>query len=149
MRITDETEILFNGERTAYECAVCGAETVAVRCGICRKATYCSIDCQRRDWRNGHNTECYLHLNLSVRDGTANFMEAYGCGQGEELGRLGGPFTSISREREATFRAHVIGNVTLCPGFSDEIIEGVFVQKQASETEYLHCTYGDFRSPVE
>ncbi|KAJ7627870.1 hypothetical protein B0H17DRAFT_1110404 [Mycena rosella] len=41
------------------ECAKISAKTEFQRCSGCRSASYCSIECQRRDWKEGgHRAEC-------------------------------------------------------------------------------------------
>lgn len=45
-------------------CSFCGAGSARKQCGSCRTAVYCSIDCQRSDWK-GHKLTC-------VKPGRAN-----------------------------------------------------------------------------
>ena len=47
-------------------CSCCGAASSSLkRCGRCHTVSYCSVDCQRNDWKAGHKTAC------TVSDGTA------------------------------------------------------------------------------
>jgi hypothetical protein len=43
-------------------CSFCSSpegETIKhKRCSACKQRLYCSIDCQRNDWRKGHKNEC-------------------------------------------------------------------------------------------
>ncbi len=45
-------------------CFMCGARQKEIRpasmktCGRCKKAYYCSVNCQRRHWERWHKTEC-------------------------------------------------------------------------------------------
>ncbi|PRP87500.1 pcdc2/rp-8 (programmed cell death protein 2) [Planoprotostelium fungivorum] len=39
-------------------CTTCGVNGAEKRCSSCKKATYCSKDCQSRDWKNGHKEAC-------------------------------------------------------------------------------------------
>ena len=50
---------------------------VAQRCSSCHIASYCSIECQTRDWqRNGHNVVCKYHTMNENIDGS--FIDAIG-----------------------------------------------------------------------
>ena len=41
------------------QCVQCSAFLlVAQTCSRCKKAVYCSVDCQRVHWRSGHKREC-------------------------------------------------------------------------------------------
>lgn len=42
----------------ANACAACSAPAAPKLCSACRGAHYCSRDCQRRHWRNGHREVC-------------------------------------------------------------------------------------------
>jgi hypothetical protein len=46
------------------KCDYCGApEPTTIphkRCSQCKQRLYCSIDCQRLDWKNGHNKQCKI-----------------------------------------------------------------------------------------
>jgi len=47
-------------------CSCCGAASSSLkRCGGCHAVSYCSVDCQRNDWKAGHKTSC------TVSKGTA------------------------------------------------------------------------------
>lgn len=49
-------------------CTCCGAASDSLkRCGRCHAVSYCSVDCQRRDWKAGHKSAC------TVSDGAAAF----------------------------------------------------------------------------
>jgi len=43
-------------------CSFCGSkesETIKhKRCSACRQRLYCSSDCQKQDWKQGHKEEC-------------------------------------------------------------------------------------------
>ena len=41
-------------------CIVCKGESIGV-CGDCRISSYCSVECQRHDYRFVHKHECHLH----------------------------------------------------------------------------------------
>lgn len=46
------------------KCEYCGTGQVKLkRCGQCRKVAYCSVDCQKKDWKRKHSTECKAELN--------------------------------------------------------------------------------------
>lgn len=71
---------LMNARRDV--CEACGAEATAVRklklCGNCKKASYCSADCQKAHWAEEHKAHCKLLQQLrelqqnqaSTSDGT-------------------------------------------------------------------------------
>ncbi|KAF6746350.1 hypothetical protein DFP72DRAFT_855405 [Ephemerocybe angulata] len=40
------------------------AITVNMKCGSCESVAYCSLECQREDWDNGHRVECASLLKL-------------------------------------------------------------------------------------
>lgn len=42
-------------------CAWCGSPSLTV-CGRCKSRAYCSTECQRNDWKSGHQTAC-AHVN--------------------------------------------------------------------------------------
>ncbi|KAJ7147171.1 hypothetical protein C8R43DRAFT_543572 [Mycena crocata] len=55
---------LLSAEILAYRtCSACyKSENKKIkfrRCGACQKAAYCSVDCQKKDWKN-HKTRCHL-----------------------------------------------------------------------------------------
>jgi len=133
------------GENGKSDCTVCGSKVGIKRCGNCHKVLYCSKVCQKKDWKTGHKANCIRDeiMSQSVRSSVAQ------PSLNQRVQGLGSRFNRFSIETEVAFRAQIIGNVTLCPAYSDDIIPGVFVQKQDSETEYIDCTYGDFRSTVE
>jgi len=39
-------------------CQVCQKECKALRCVSCRQAIYCSVSCQKKDWKAGHRLIC-------------------------------------------------------------------------------------------
>ena len=39
-------------------CDVCGKEENTKACSRCRKAFYCSVECQKKDWVSGHKSVC-------------------------------------------------------------------------------------------
>ena len=39
-------------------CAACGKEDPTKTCGRCKTTKYCSVECQREDWKAGHRREC-------------------------------------------------------------------------------------------
>ena len=42
-------------------CTCCGAASSSLkRCGRCHAASYCSVDCQRNDWKAGHKAACIV-----------------------------------------------------------------------------------------
>ena len=49
-------------ENTYKKCTFCGSPESSTRkhkvCSACKKAFYCSTDCQRFDWKKNHKTEC-------------------------------------------------------------------------------------------
>jgi len=49
---------------TTSSCSYCGnppePETALQRCGGCKFESYCSTECQRRDWLSGHKQQCKL-----------------------------------------------------------------------------------------
>lgn len=46
--------------KKTFTCALCGGKTEdnSIQCPKCRAITYCSRDCQKRHWREGHSKEC-------------------------------------------------------------------------------------------
>lgn len=42
-------------------CAVCCREGIAT-CGECEKTVYCSVECQARDWKEGHHEICGIAM---------------------------------------------------------------------------------------
>ncbi len=40
-------------------CRVCGEENCILKCSKCKKARYCSQECQRKDWKN-HKYNCFI-----------------------------------------------------------------------------------------
>lgn len=46
-------------------CVTCG-EIACYRCSACKSACYCSRECQRRDWRNGHKDECSVLCGVHI-----------------------------------------------------------------------------------
>ena len=54
----DRAVLLHNGMKTAKPCHCCGRETSTwAVCGRCKRAKYCSKECQRADWRK-HKSCC-------------------------------------------------------------------------------------------
>ncbi|CAD7942206.1 unnamed protein product [Amoebophrya sp. A120] len=49
-------------------CVGCGAMRPRHRCSGCRKARYCSRECQLRDWKRGHSRECSRNTICQLRD---------------------------------------------------------------------------------
>lgn len=47
-------------------CVVCEAET-HLTCGACKMTKYCSIECQRRDWRERHKLTCPMMADVKRR----------------------------------------------------------------------------------
>ena len=40
-------------------CACCGRKSLEMKlCGACKRATYCSAECQKQDWLGGHKEAC-------------------------------------------------------------------------------------------
>lgn len=39
------------------QCAWCGSKSKTI-CGRCKSRAYCSVDCQKMDWKSGHQTAC-------------------------------------------------------------------------------------------
>mmetsp|Transcript_8064 Transcript_8064/g.15108 ORF Transcript_8064/g.15108 Transcript_8064/m.15108 type:complete len:554 (-) Transcript_8064:47-1708(-) len=39
------------------QCAWCGSKSKTI-CGRCKSRAYCSVDCQKLDWKSGHQTAC-------------------------------------------------------------------------------------------
>ncbi len=54
-------------EESVYRCAVCGsvgtAEAKLQRCGSCKRVEYCSVACQRADWK-AHKPLCKSEPSL-------------------------------------------------------------------------------------
>ena len=48
-------------------CAVCGGSAVE-RCSACKCVAYCSVDCQRTDWKLGHKTVCKLRAEGKLEE---------------------------------------------------------------------------------
>mmetsp|Transcript_14653 Transcript_14653/g.19291 ORF Transcript_14653/g.19291 Transcript_14653/m.19291 type:complete len:782 (+) Transcript_14653:375-2720(+) len=48
------------------KCAVCAKPEAKKRCGRCKVRWYCSVDCQKLDWHNGHNFNCNAKGALAV-----------------------------------------------------------------------------------
>jgi hypothetical protein len=47
-------------------CQVCGKQNVKLqRCQQCRSAWYCSVACQRQDWKVGHRQQCQKDVPLA------------------------------------------------------------------------------------
>lgn len=49
-----------------YRCRVCADDGEQV-CKQCKVARYCSKDCQRTDWKNGHKQECGPCMTVGLR----------------------------------------------------------------------------------
>ena len=53
-------------------CQVCQQECKPLRCKNCRKAFYCSVNCQKLDWKAGHRRLCSAipaeKVNLALRE---------------------------------------------------------------------------------
>lgn len=57
------TAVKKEGKQLEYAmCSYCGAPESAnikhKRCSACKQRLYCSTDCQKYDWKKGHNKEC-------------------------------------------------------------------------------------------
>ena len=54
LRVFSETQI------AALQCCITCARSLkgARKCGGCRRATYCSRECQIKDWKDGHKSVC-------------------------------------------------------------------------------------------
>lgn len=51
----------------AIKCASCGCPEGSIKhkiCSACKKRYYCSIDCQKEDWKNKHKKECKSLKNV-------------------------------------------------------------------------------------
>jgi len=48
---------LTNGEQKFGMCVKCGKET-RLHCGNCKRSCYCSKECQKEEWGNGHHYIC-------------------------------------------------------------------------------------------
>jgi tetratricopeptide (TPR) repeat protein len=44
--------------RKYIECDACGASNPPKRCSRCRCAFYCSVECQKKHWRESHKSDC-------------------------------------------------------------------------------------------
>lgn len=47
-----------------FPCQVCGATSKPLCCSRCRKAFYCSVKCQKKDWKTGHRLRCQPFVSL-------------------------------------------------------------------------------------
>ncbi|KIM24498.1 hypothetical protein M408DRAFT_26968 [Serendipita vermifera MAFF 305830] len=74
------------------KCVVCGKSGTVMKCEKCRVARYCSVECQRTHWRNGHNRGC---ISFEDPDATIVF----------KISRM--PYTSLLPV--ATLRNRVLG----------------------------------------
>lgn len=61
-RQAQEIKNLKEGKETGVRCSACGSpEGTTIKhkqCSACKQKFYCSTDCQKQDWSNGHKTEC-------------------------------------------------------------------------------------------
>jgi hypothetical protein len=64
---------------TLVECAVChrkpgdpGVPATLKLCGGCRMTRYCSSECQKEDWKLGHNVVC-KHISHSLKSYPPSF----------------------------------------------------------------------------
>jgi tetratricopeptide (TPR) repeat protein len=53
--------------REYIECDACGATNPRKRCSRCRCAFYCSVDCQTKDWRESHKSDCVPYETMYVK----------------------------------------------------------------------------------
>ncbi|KAL3935603.1 MAG: hypothetical protein SGBAC_008912 [Bacillariaceae sp.] len=63
------------------QCQVCGKEGKVHRCSRCKIARYCSIECQKSDWKAGHRKTCLLVDNKDGR-ATRALHELYSMTKG-------------------------------------------------------------------
>lgn len=73
------------GENQGNVCSFCEEESPdLLKCSRCKEVYYCSRDCQRGHWREGHREDC--------KDETASsgdkFLKAYSCIHMRVLGIL-------------------------------------------------------------
>lgn len=69
---SDPYAAVHSGSTWAARCAGCFVEAASAavqRCGGCRRVVYCSVKCQRADWRAGHRTECSTLKACPMPDG--------------------------------------------------------------------------------
>ncbi|KAJ7342954.1 hypothetical protein DFH08DRAFT_1081927 [Mycena albidolilacea] len=48
------------------ECDKVDKKVLSRRCAVCHTAAYCSRECQRADWRDGHRDECHVLLSAHL-----------------------------------------------------------------------------------
>ena len=48
------------------ECCICGTKT-NMKCKGCKKTYYCSRECQKIDWNNGHKHTCKTRASIIIR----------------------------------------------------------------------------------
>uniref|UniRef100_A0A8W8KZ01 phytol kinase n=1 Tax=Magallana gigas TaxID=29159 RepID=A0A8W8KZ01_MAGGI len=52
-------QVLSMGENQGNICSFCGEEAPdSLKCGRCKEVYYCSKDCQREHWKEGHREQC-------------------------------------------------------------------------------------------
>lgn len=60
------------GEVRAFVCAYCASVGVAMRfCSVCRSTTYCSVACQKKDWKR-HQLTCGQQPEAGSESTTTN-----------------------------------------------------------------------------
>eukprot|EP00980_Cylindrotheca_fusiformis_P030378 scaffold24732_cov162-Cylindrotheca_fusiformis.AAC.3 len=65
-------------------CQVCSRECRPLRCSKCRQAYYCSVECQKADWKAGHRRVC--RGGPSLEKAERAFKELYSLTQGISIG---------------------------------------------------------------
>jgi len=59
----------------AFPCNLCGAECSKYRCGRCFYVTYCSPECQKKDWDTHYESCHYLPKNTLSHSGVTDALE--------------------------------------------------------------------------
>jgi len=94
--------ILDNANRYCCRCNKSLSKTEAMECNGCHNMVYCSRDCQKEDWLNGHNVTCCKSYTDVIVGG------AFGFFQGRVI-----PPTMPENERLATKLRELEKNITM------------------------------------
>lgn len=64
--IADFKETLWR-ESSSYEmshCSCCGQvaseDVILMKCSACKAVVYCTLECQKKDWKAGHKQRCHM-----------------------------------------------------------------------------------------
>ena len=64
---SSEVVLISDSANAFQKCAECGAtDKKLLRCGRCKNAWYCSLECQRKNWKTGHKDRCSISEQGSV-----------------------------------------------------------------------------------